>query len=358
MTNEGPVDVLIAVHNDPPIHITAQTRIVSARVEMVRLSDFPESNIHVLSDPSEDVDVDHYAPMFILERSIPSTLETSLHAYSIAAEVCQYLSSQQDPLLLEDEKLLSMVVTMTTEGLHTRENYHRKVKPLMKENEVLRGLLNLSKHEAIDPIAVRRSLRTKAEEPPPQQPAEEVLVGDPMGLHSPLQWAMETEAARNARTKYTAYRTAEVGTRQLDSVTQSQLVTRLHDQSVDNRRRRLQECDDKIVRDIGGYERRVLTVEEQVELGSRLHDRQNIHSKQVREDLNKTYCAPLFPARSLSPVQVKESNTRIYNEPVERKQRNMNKLLKEYVYDIQEKYACRKLQPEQLKELAQRLTKK
>ena len=324
------------------------------RVEVVDVQRLP--NVRFLS--TQVVDKTPQSAL-VVERLRKGSHDLVTHTYSLTAPVLQYLKESAIPLLLEDAKLLSFTMSMTSgEGTLFRGILHRKIKPLSKENELLREAIGISKTEHITPLRIKSAVSRLAAASPStssqfvdsapaaaqsHQPNREPAANDSaagggaaqpkgLGVHSPLLWELETTAAVNARTRYRAYpEHAEENTRRrLDMVTQQQLVGRLHDLSMDHKRRRLVENEEKLLRELGHHERRVLTPEEQHDLGSRLHDKQREHTQKLREQLKTVYLSP-SPKRQLSKEEQDTSNKRIYYSVLEKTRDDLQHLFEQYV---------------------------
>lgn len=175
--------------------------------------------------------------------------------------------------------------------------------------------------------------RTKSPMRRPRSSSPGVLNDDDDGRpapHSPLQWDTETEAAVNARSKYRAYGREHEPAPRLDAITQLHLVTRLHDKSVDQKQRTLARIEEQVTRSLGLQERRVLSPDEEHELGARLHDQQREKSKRVSEELKQKYL-PALDRRALTPDVQKASAKRMHDETMERAKKNLDGLVDKYV---------------------------
>ena len=154
--------------------------------------------------------------------------------------------------------------------------------------------------------------------------------------HSPLAWELETESAINARSRYDPYkRRRQAAGRQLDAITQQQLVSRLHDKSVDLRDKRRHDNEEKVLRELGRHERRILTPDEQHDLATRLHDKQREHTQEVKQKLTETYLRPLSPERHLTPEQQRSMGTRLHDVCMEKTKEDMKKLQDKYIFSKQ-----------------------
>jgi hypothetical protein len=291
-----------------------------------------------------------------------------------------------------------------------RATVHRKLRPLVNENFLFRKALGLSPTEKVTPVTlaqrvheVRRgsitSDRTNSQDPHHNTSKEESvapgghkakgphahkvqlqprtsklpgeLADDPSGgesggeqlkydmkpdsAHSPLAWELETEAAINSRSRYDPYRQRISNHRQLDKVTLQQLVSRLHDKSCDQRSKRLHDNEERVLRELGRLERRVLSQDEQLDLATRLHDKWQEHVKQSREELREQYLRPLSPSKKLEIDQQKAMASRLHDECMVKTKEEMKKLHEEYVES--KELPKLKLSVEQQQAMADRLSK-
>jgi hypothetical protein len=371
-------------------------RIVSSRVELIsvddlRAADASGANTHVTFREKRGADLDDDAqhdvsPFFVVERSLgtnssPST-QTVVRYYSLHDSVVEFLTSCDDGSLAEDGELLRFAISAS--GIDAGMNPYliaiQKIRPLENENLLLRAALGFRKNDVVDPVTVknrvgsiRQSTKTssaaRTNAPPPPTGDDQTTPppgvsspdegqkksSDPFSIHAPHLWEMETDAAVNARTKYNPYRGhSPSGGRKLDLVTQQHLVVRLHDKSIDLLRSR------RVSRpkELDPSEQRCLSPDEQIELGSRLHDRQRDHSTKVLAELKVKYHGGNSPKRVLTAEELSVSTQRIYKEPMERKQVNLEKLVQRYVFDEEEKYVKPKLSLERMKAMGDRLTQK
>ncbi|CUF96682.1 peptidyl-prolyl cis-trans isomerase D, putative [Bodo saltans] len=377
------------------------SRIVSSRVELIsvddlRALDISGGNTHVTYRERRGADLDDDAqhdvsPFFVVERSLGTnsapSMQTILRYYSLHESVVEFLTSCDDGSLAEDGELLRFAISASgvDAGLNPYQIAIQKLRPLENENLLLRTALGFRKNDTVDPITVKNRIsnlrqstsknpsatRTNPERmnapsnsddpptPPPgvSSPTDESFKksGDPFSIHAPHLWEMETDAAVNARTKYNPYRGhSPSGGRKLDLVTQQHLVVRLHDKSIDLLRSR------RVSRpkELDPSEQRCLSPDEQIELGSRLHDRQREHSTKVLAELKVKYHGGNSPKRVLTGEELSVSTQRIYKEPMERKQANLDKLVQRYVFDVEEKYVKPKLSLEKMKAMGDRLTQR
>jgi hypothetical protein len=116
--------------------------------------------------------------------------------------------------------------------------------------------------------------------------------------------------------------------------------------------------EEKVLRDLGLYERRVLSQEEQLELGARMHDRQRQHTAAVLKKVTEQYHGPPSPQRVMSAEEMQESNDRIYKQPLQKAKETHEKLFQTYVLAEEAKFAYGKLSVEKQKEVSERLSKK
>lgn len=372
-------------------------RVVSARVEIISLDDLRSldssgANIHVTFRERHVDDDQHHpaAPYFVVERGLGNnatpSLQTSLRFYSMHESVVEFLTSCDDGSLTEDGELLRFAISTSgvDAGMSPYQTALQKFRSLENENLLLRAALGFGRRDTVDPITVKNrasslrqhgkvaGARQALQGPPPQddQPSTPTppyqqagamsaddggkRSGDPFSIHAPHLWEMETDAAVNARTKYNANRTHSPSGRKLDLVTQQHLVVRLHDKSIDLLRSRRAGRP----KDVDPSELRCLSPEEQLELGSRLHDRQREHSSKVLAELKVKFHGENSPKRVLTAEELSKSTERIYKEPMERKQANLDKLVQRYVFDEEDKYVKPKLSLEQMKAMGERLHKK
>ena len=361
-------------------------RVISSRLEVVSIEDLDSRHVHqvqLADDASEES-----CTCVVLERATgdPSSLDVATRIYSCHASVADFLATQADPSLVEDAEILRLAVASSAANNAHQLNV-RRIRPLEQENALLRAALGIPKKERVSVATLKRCKRqstksnelsvinadsvhsqvsqhvdqsdaciqtgeTTADQPTPK-------VEDALSIHSPLLWEQETLAAINARTKYSPFVTRHKGgARKLDLVTQQNLVTRLHDQCVDERQRKMLLNEEKILRDLGLYERRVLSQDEQAELGARLHDRQRVHTAEVLKKLTTEFHGDHSPARVMTPAEIQQSNERIYTQPLEKAKEAYDKLFHKYVLDEEVKHAYGKLSLEKQKEVADRLTKR
>ena len=288
----------------------------------------------------------------------------------------------------------------------SRIQFQRRVVPLMTENALLREALGLPRYGPVTEAQIAAAARgggaapglyavrsgtlkpisssgsrqdggMKATgagaspdpvgvgEPDSQQQQRDAAANspDPFGVHSPYLWEQETAAARNARTKYTPFRDSgkkgDRGVQKLDQVTQQHLVCRLHDKSLES----ILEFR-KVAQDRQGgagsassqfHESRALTQEEQSNLGTRLHDQQRAKKQQMMDELDRKIHPPT-ERRVFTQKDIDISNQRIYREPMEKKQRGMEKLVRQYVLDEDAKIPRKKLSKPQQEAMANRLS--
>ena len=127
----------------------------------------------------------------------------------------------------------------------------------------------------------------------------------------------------------------------------------MHDQSVDSKKRRLRQIEEQMLRSLGLQERRVLSSDEEHELGARLHDQQREYSKKVAAKLKEKYL-PEIPKRALTPDVQKASAVRMHDETMERAKKNLSGLVAQYMPEPEHK----KLDPETQRAMADRLSQK
>lgn len=361
-------------------------------------------------------DATSVVPFLAIERMVTGSASahvTVTRVYSLHEAIVEMLLAQNpddDPSLGEDAELVRFAISANSGegGVDPYQMYYQKVRPIEIENALLRAALGFKKRDNVDLTTVKRKLATIsatragseasfasqrsssgsskrvedgmvfdcATQTEPQQlssvngsamgantvasttsnhnNATDRSPTDPFAIHAPHLWEMETDAAVNARTKYKPYRSYSPPSRKLDIVTQQHLVVRLHDKSVDTMRLRR----NGQLKELDASERRCLTADEQMELGSRLHDRQREHSKKLLEELDSKFNRTISPSRVLSPDELRTSTERVYREPMERKRNNLEKLIQRYVYDEEDKQSKMKLTVDQQKAVADRLSSK
>lgn len=330
-------------------------------------------------------------PFFVVERRrTKSEQEIAFRFYTIDQHAVSYLSSQMDETLVEDGELCRLTLSLLSPncGVDPLQFFMQRIRPLESENAILRQALGLSKDEPFRDVDVlkrkgkvqrsgtlggsttsvnnnvpsqKQNVATvghtdQATQTDPKTAQQAALPADAFSVHSPLQWEQETDAAINARTKYEPFRSHSPNNQKLDLFTQQHLVVRLHDQSVDMLRARRAGGGSPTPQDEA--ERRTLTADEQRDLGERLHDIQRKHTAKIMEELNSLYKPNTSSRTVMTSDEIKASNERIYNQPMERKKTNMEKLLQKYVFDEEEKLSKVKLSLERQKAMADRLSKK
>jgi hypothetical protein len=341
-------------------------RIASVRMDAVAIGDLADLQFLGTVPPVTD---DTAVVAVIIERTTRGSAALLTHTYGTTAAVVNYLQDAAEPMLAEDARLVEFALSMTRPGgLAQRALLHRRVKPLEDENRLLREALGVGRKTRVTASVVAgiAAARRAATNPAPRKTADrpatvpEKRHGSPpraaspaatdAGLHSPLNWDMETEAAINARTPYDSRTRRHKSPNRLDRVTQSQLVTRLHDKSVDSRKLRLAELASAVGNEGGKLERRVLSGDEEHELGVRLHDRQRVHTREVLDTLKGKYLAVREEHKLSMDVQ-KASAVRMHDATMAKAQENLTKLFDQYVEDLDH----RKLSREQQELMADRL---
>ena len=147
------------------------------------------------------------------------------------------------------------------------------------------------------------------------------------------RWQRETVAQINASTKYDPYRRPsrrDVSPSKLDVLTQTNLVTRLHDRCCELRDRRRQECELQKAR--AKYSSTVVLSKEGIRtMATRLHDEQYERSKTVMERLNAQYLTDLRPQTPrLSPSQQRALPIRLHDQCRAETAENLRKLVEQY----------------------------
>ena len=401
--------VSIVAYEDNQLHLA--DRIVSTRVEFSLLDSvvarFDYSSVRLLGSNSAllmqqgqnaivgalEEHLKTVMPFFVVERRKKKGEEEIIaRYYTIDQQAISYLSSQVDEGLVEDGQLLGLALSMLSPhcGVDPLQFYMQRIRPLESENAILRQALGLAKDEPFRDVDVLKrkgkpqrnatlggsttsvsniqSQRCQVSAPTvpvtvdqatqtdPKTALQSATPADAFSVHSPLQWEQETDAAINARTKYEPFRSHSPSNHKLDLFTQQHLVVRLHDQSVDMLRARRTGGGSPTPND--DTERRTLTADEQRDLGERLHDTQQKHTAKVLEELSALYKPNTSSRTVMTSEEIKASNERIYNQPMERKKTNMEKLLQKYVFDEEEKLSKVKLSLERQKAMADRLSKK
>ena len=182
-----------------------------------------------------------------------------------------------------------------------------------------------------------------------------------IAVHSPLQWELETAAAINARTRYSphqdeAARARRAANRRAESV--AHLVARLHDKSCDERAKRLAGYEVAVKAENERYaEQKTLSHDEQRELGTRLHDVSSGKKKEMLATLERSLYPPK-ERRTFDAEAIAKSNDRIYREPMEKKQKGLEKLLQTYVYDHEDRLPKVRLSKDQQQAMADRLSQR
>lgn len=365
---------IFACHANHEENDYATTGIVSVRFDHVDV-DLLETAVFFGSKPS---DVEEALPAVIVSRGMAGTSELLSHYYSPHPTVVAYLASASSPILQEDAALLrfSCDLDIGMRGVGGRHLRHREDRSanLLAENRMLRTALGIGTDVVVTPSVATAAVASIASTRPSTVPARGVSKLQPVTssasagklsvpsvskssvalpaprsvspgvlndevdaetgrppIHSPLQWDTETEAAINARTVYDPYGRRHDAPSRLDKVTQAHLVSRLHDKSCDQKQRRRAEIEERVMRSLGRQERRVLSPEEEHELGHRLHDQQREYSKKVMTKLKDTYL-PVVERRTLTPDVMKASAVRMHDETMERAKKNLDALVDEYVY--------------------------
>jgi hypothetical protein len=370
-------------------------RIVGTRLDFIAAEDLDERFLHVVlpAEAATAAPSDSAGTCVVIERAVPdpTSADVVTRMYTCAQSVVDFLVSVDDPTVAEDAEVVRLVVAATTISSAHKLNI-RKIRPLAQENALLRAALGLSRSERVSVSTLKRGKQQQQQHRHHANDGEQSLGGakaaspapyateqqdactqtgeaptdvcgdkgdDALSIHSPLLWEQETLAAVNARTKYSPFvKRHQEGARRLDFVTQQNLVSRLHDQCVDERQRKMLLNEEKVLRDLGLYERRVLSTEEQLELGARLHDRQRQHTSEMIKKLTAAFHGDASPPRTLTPSELQESVERIYKQPMEKAKSSHEKLFQMYVLDEEAKYAYAKLTVEQQAEVATRLSKR
>jgi hypothetical protein len=369
--------------------------IVAVRRETVDLDDL--DNLVVLTAAAQDGqpgDGDSETGLqqaIVIERARGKSSKLLAHVYASLPAVVDYLKASTSALLREDAAILQFAL-LSHPASNPASVRAEAGAALRAENKMLRSALQLPAQGPVGPSAVSASVAMLSAAPsagsrPNTVPAGATssasampLSASPRGgprspprpravtpgvlndeadesgkppLHSPLQWDTVTESAVNARTKYDAYGRRKPSPSRLDTVTQQHLVQRLHDQSVDSRKRRLHQVEEQMMRSLGLQERRVLSGDEEHELGVRLHDQQREYSKKVATQLKDKYL-PEIPRRALTPDVQKASAVRMHDETMARAKKNLSGLVEQYMPAPEKK----KLDPAAQKAMADRLSQK
>jgi hypothetical protein len=377
--------VAFAAHPDHENEDFATTGIVVVRVAEVEL-DSLDGVIFLSDKPTRD----ELVSALVVERSVARSSTLVQHVYGLSTEVVQYLRASPVSLLREDAALLEFAIASANAVAPRRPREDRSA-AILAENRLLRGALGLPLEGTVTPVGAAAAVNNLLASRPQTVPAATarsttlhasgaslvaglpkkasqtvasasrslspgVLNDDAEGkppIHSPLQWDAETEAAINARTVYRAYTDFAGHPARLDKVTQSHLIARLHDKSVDLKQQHRAQAEDQVSRSLGPQERRVLSADEEHELGVRLHDQQREYSKKVMTKLNEKYL-PEIPRRALTPDVQKASAARMHDETMARAKKNLDALVDQYVHSrMPEK---KKLDPDSQKAMAERLS--
>eukprot|EP00760_Papus_ankaliazontas_P033241 PhM_4_TR6260/c0_g1_i1/m.83093 len=172
-----------------------------------------------------------------------------------------------------------------------------------------------------------------------------------------------TQIQSNTTHRYVAYPAggpcAHKTTSSLDNVTQGLLVNRLYDTAVHRREQRTAERLDRI--DRLEKHRRVLTAEEQEDLGDRLYYRQKQHSLQTSQRLRQRYMdeTPIGRLGGKAKARLTRSEadavgTRLCNDTMEHQKKVREQLFKAYVDSTEVKKV--KISKERLEAMATRLS--
>lgn len=402
-----------AVHS--PLPIKGMGRILSIRYQDACIDDFSPEDIRLVGNEgsSDPAALDPACPVTVvfIERAAEDGLATITHAYTPVPAVSQYLTSTRDVILAEDAAFLTFLIaggSDATSSLLLRSGFHKRLKPVHEENRRLAaelkalrlenarlkagcasggpsrngapttadgGTLFSTNSNNVSPL--RRSATPEGGGVFDQQPnansssnthakrsdsrLNRTNDDSAIGVHSPHLWETETEAAVNARTRYQPYKdeaskAKQRRARHTESV--QQLVARLHDKSCDDRDARLASYDDVIRQENERYsERKTLSLEEQQALGARLHDLSTTQKKKKLEELEKQVYPP-EERRTFDSEAIAASNDRIYRQPMDKKKKDMEKLLQTYVYEPEAKLPKVKLGKEQQQAMADRLSQR